>query len=82
MASFAGMVRLKSAAVMFCELKVCTDTANSVTSVDLLLMMSAASNAPLEVSAVHVTLAEGVQNAVVPEEDGSVAFVIRAPFAV
>ena len=72
---------MKSAAVIDCELNVCTDTASSVVSVDLLLMSNAASNAPLEVSAVHVAFAEGVQNAVVPLEFGSVAFVSRTPLA-
>ena len=67
---------------MLWELKVCTDTASSSVSVDLLLIKSAASKAPLEVKAVHVTLAEGVQNAVVPVDVGTVAFVSNLPFAV
>ena len=81
-ASFVGIVSVKSAAVMDCELKVKTATASSSVSVDLLLMSNAASNAPLEVKAVHVTFADGVQNAVVPLDEGTVALVSSFPFAV
>jgi hypothetical protein len=60
-AAFAGIVREKSAATILCAVNVCEETASSFVPVDLLLITRAQSNEPLEVRAVHVTLAEGVQ---------------------
>lgn len=81
-ASLVGIVSVNVPAVTVCEPNVWTDTANSVTLVDLLLIISKASNAPLDVSAAHDRDALGVQNAVVPVAAGAVALVIKAPFAV
>ena len=77
--SLVGMVKLKLPADTVCDPKV-----NAATALFdwVLLYNNTQSNAVAKVTVVHEKAADGVQKAVVPEDDGAVALVTATPPAV